>query len=297
VSRPALRAALLAALALPAAACGSGSLPATPGVVRVVAAENFWGDIAKQIGGAHVEVTSIIDSPTADPHVFGGDPRTLGTIATADLVIENGLGYDGFVGKAVEAVGGQRHVMVVADALGRSALADSNPHLWYWTERLPEVADAIADELAVIAPQDRSAFHTGAARFAASLKPLRATLATIKRRYGGVAVGYTERLPEYLLNATDLDVATPRSFARALEDGNDPSPGDLVSFERDVREHRIRVLIYNAQVSGPGTERIKELAVSAGVPVVGLTETMPPDTTFQAWQLRQARELLRALGG
>jgi zinc/manganese transport system substrate-binding protein len=293
-----MRAVLLAALALPAAACGSGSLHATPGVVRVVAAENFWGDIAKQIGGAHVEVTSLISRPTDDPHLFESNPRTLGEIASADLVIENGLGYDGFVGKALDAVGGERHVLVVADALGRSALADSNPHLWYWTERLPQVADAIAEELAVIDPADRSAFRAGATRFVASLEPLRAVLATIKRKYAGEAVGYTERLPEYLLNATHLDGATPRSFARALEDGDDPSPADLLAFEDVIRHHEIKVLIYNAQVADVATERLKDLAHSAGVPVVGMTESMPSgDRSFQAWQLRQARELLAALGG
>jgi zinc/manganese transport system substrate-binding protein len=279
-------------------ACGSGSLPATPGVVRVVAAENVWGDIAKQIGGDHVEVTSIIASPTADPHLFESDPRTAGAIATAQLVIENGLGYDGFVEKTIAAVGdhGQR-VLSVGDVLDLGRLADVNPHVWYDVPALPEVAAAIARQLSTIDPADRSAFEGGARRFVASLKPIRSTIAKIRRTYAGTPVGYTERLPADLLDAAGLEVASPTSFAQAIEDGNDPSPGDLVAFERVIREHKIKVLIYNAQVTDPVTRRIRELAVGSGVPVVGMTEMLPPNTTFQAWQLRQARELLRALGG
>jgi zinc/manganese transport system substrate-binding protein len=273
-------------------------VPSKPGVVRVVAAENFWGDIAKQIGGEHVEVTSIISSPTADPHLFESDPRTAGAIATAQLVIENGLGYDGFVEKAVEAVGDHgQHVLSVGDVLDLARLADVNPHIWYDTARLPEVADSIAAELSDIDPADRPAFKAGARRFVDSLSPIRATIAKIRRSYAGTPVGYTERLPGYLIAATRLSVRSPMSFAQAIEDGNDPSPGDVASFGSDIKNHEIKVLIYNAQVVDAASERLKTLAGSSGVPVVGMSETMPAGTTFQAWQLHQDRDLLRALGG
>ena len=294
-------AALVVALAtttVAAAGCGDGTPPTEPGVVRVVAAENFWGDIAEQIGGRHVEVTSLIDSPTADPHLFESDPRAAASIAAAQLVIDNGLGYDGFVERTLKAVGGHaRHVLTVGDVLGMARAGEANPHVWYDTAALPKVARAIAAELTALDPADRLAFDSGAKRFIRSLDPLLATIATMKERYAGTPVAYTERVPGYLLKAAGLVSTAPASFSQALEDGNDPSPGDAASFERAIKDHDIRVLIYNAQVADALTERLKQLADDSGVPVVGMTETMPAGTTFQAWQLRQDRELLRALGG
>ncbi|HVX69096.1 MAG TPA: zinc ABC transporter substrate-binding protein [Mycobacteriales bacterium] len=279
--------------------CGGGSVPSKPGVVRVVAAENFWGDIAEQIGGRHVEVTSIISNPNSDPHLFESDPRTAGAIATAQVVIETGIGYDPFMDNAIAAVGyhGQR-IVSAASSMGALMPVVANPHLWYWTARIPRVAHAIAKQLSAIDPSDEAYFAGREAHFVRSLAPIRRTIAEIRHKYADAPVGYTERLPGYLLDAAGLKVASPESFAQAIEDGNDPSPGDLLTFERDIRDHTIKVLIYNAQVQDAATERLKQLAVSSGVPVVGMTETMPStDASFQAWQLRQARELLRALGG
>lgn len=279
--------------------CGSGSVPTKPGVVRVLAAENFWGDIAKQIGGDHVEVTSLINDPNTDPHLYESDPRTAGAIATAQVVIENGLGYDGFVEKTLHAVGdhGQR-VLSVGKVLRLEQVPNANPHVWYWTARVPEVAAAIAGQLRAVDPADRRYFVRRVNELLTSLTPIRDVIATIRTKYAGSAVGYTERLPGYLLEMAGLRVGTPASFAQAIEDGNDPSPGDVATFERAIRDHKVKVLIYNAQVVDAATERLKQRAISSGVPVVGMTETMPAtDASFQAWQLRQDRELLRALGG
>lgn len=293
---PALAAAITTAALT--SACGSAEPPAKPGVVRVVAAENFWGDIAAQIGGKHVEVTSIISNPNADPHLFESDPRTAAAIATAQLVIENGLGYDGFIAKAEAAVGdhGPR-VLSVGRVLGLGSTGDANPHVWYWTARLHDVADAIAGQLSEVDPADHAVFTAGAKRFDASLRPVLATVAAIKHKYAGTAIGYTERVPGYLVAAAGLRLGTPSSFAQAIEDGNDPSPGDVATFDDDITSHTIKVLIYNAQVVDAATERIKQLAIDSHVPVVGMTETMPAHTSFQAWQLKQDRELLGALGG
>jgi zinc/manganese transport system substrate-binding protein len=280
------------------AGCGGGTPAATPGVVRVTAAENFWGDIAKQIGGSHVTVTSIISDPTADPHLYESDPRTSAAIDSAQLVIENGLGYDDFVAKTLDAAGGSgRRVLVVQKVLGVTA-ADANPHLWYWTARLPEVARAIAQQLSVIDPRDRASFAAGVRRFDSSLAPMLATIATIKRKYAGTRVAYTERVPGYLMQAAGLVLGTPASFSQAIEDGNDPSPQDAATFDADITSHDVKVLLYNSQVVDAQTTRIKQLATTAHVPIVGVSETLPPSfATFQAWQLAQDRALLRALGG
>lgn len=287
---------MLAATAAGSASCGSAAPPATPGLVRVVAAENVWGDVVKQVGGRHVSVTSLISNPNTDPHLFETDPRTAASLAAAQLVVENGLGYDDFVGKALAAAGGSRRVLDVAHVLGMTTAA--NPHLWYWTARLPAVADAIARELTAIDPRDRSEFETGAARLVASLKPLLATISAIKHRYAGTKIGYTERVPGYLVGAAGLVLGTPPSFAQAIEDGNDPSPQDVATFDTALSTHRVKVLLYNSQVVDAQSAHIKQLAVRVHVPVVGMSEMLPPGfATFQAWQLRQDRELLAALGG
>lgn len=290
--------AVAAATAALTAGCGSGTLPTTSGVVRVVAAENFWGDIAKQIGGAHVEVTSIISDPNTDPHLYESDPRSAAAVGNAQLVIDNGLGYDDFIDRIL-ATGGRsgRRVLSVANALGVTG-ANPNPHLWYWTSRLPQVAASIAAQLSAIDPAYRAAYRSGAERFDVSLKPLLATIATIKRKYAGTKIAYTERVPGYLVDAAGLVLGTPASFSQAIEDGNDPSPQDAATFDSDITSHRVDVLLYNSQVVDEQTSKIKELATTAGIPVVGVSETLPPTfPDLQAWQLHQDRALLSALGG
>ncbi|HVS69068.1 MAG TPA: zinc ABC transporter substrate-binding protein [Mycobacteriales bacterium] len=281
--------------------CGSssgGGGAGDSGSIQVVAAENFWGDIAKQIGGSHVDVTSIISDPSADPHLYESDPRTAAQVSSAQLVIDNGLGYDDFIDKILGTGGSSgRRVLSVQKVL-RVSGSNANPHLWYWTARLPEVAAAIAGQLSAIDPAHRAAFHAGAEHFDASLKPLLSTIATIKRKYGGTKIAYTERVPGYLVEAAGLVLGTPASFSQAIEDGNDPSPQDASAFDSDITTRQVKVLLYNSQVVDAQTNKIKQLAISAGIPVVGVSETVPPEfSDFQAWQLHQDRALLEALGG
>ena len=275
----------------------SGSADARSGPVRVVAAENFWGDICAQIGGRHVAVTSIITDPNTDPHTYETSPAAAAAISTASLVIENGFGYDDFVGKIL-ATGGSpgRRVLSVQQVLGLHG-ADVNPHVWYDTALLPRVAAAFARELSAIDPSHRAAYRAGALRFDRSLRPLLSVIATIKREYAGTPISYTERVPGYLVQAAGLRLATPLSFSLALEQGNDPSPQDIAAFDEAITGHEVKVLLYNLQVVDPETQRIELVAKQAGVPVVGVSETLPPAQSFQTWQLRQARQLLRALGG
>lgn len=283
--------------ALVATGCGSGS-KGNPSAVRVVAAENFWGDVVRQIGGSQVSVTSIISDPTADPHQYESDARNAADLAGARLVVVNGLGYDDFVSKLLDATrNAGRVVLTVADVLHVTG-ADANPHLWYDTPRLPEVARAIESELAAADPADKAVFAKNRAAFDASLTPLLRSIAEIKQKYPGAPVAYTERVPQYLLDAAGLTVKTPPGFARAIEDGNEPSPGDAQTMYDLIAQHRIRVLLYNAQATSPVTQHVQDLARTAGIPVVAVTETQPPDaSTFQTWQENQLVEILRALGG
>jgi zinc/manganese transport system substrate-binding protein len=283
----------IAAAALLAGCGGSGS--ARSGL-SVVASTNVYGDIARQIGGDHVHVTSILTNPDADPHLF--EPGTANglAVAEADVVIQNGAGYDTFMTKLENAApNSKRHVLTVADLLdvhGR----DVNPHFWYDVTKLQLIAFSIANVLTQADPPHASAYKRGATRFVASLAPLERAVAAIRRAHTGDPVAYTEPVPGYLLNAAGLRNLAPNSFTRAIENGTEPPPQAVSSMDDLLTHHSVKALLYNSQAVSPITSRMRGTAESAGVPVVGVTETLPAHRTFQEWQLDQVRALARALG-
>lgn len=291
--------AVVSTVAVALAGCGSHSRPSSGSStkVNVVAAENFWGDIAKQIGGDHVNVTSVITDPNADPHLYESDARTAAAVSDAQLVIVNGLGYDDFMGKMLSASPNpDRKVLTAADVMQISG-TNANPHIWYDIAKVPQVGSAIAAQLGALDPADARIFTGNAKAFSDSLAAINAAIANIRTKYAGAPVGYTERVPGYLLDAAGLKLATPASFAQAIEDGNDPSPADNSAIDIAVKNKAIKVLLYNAQATSPATDSLKALAQQSGLTIVGVTETLPTtDANFQAWQLRQINELTSALG-
>jgi zinc/manganese transport system substrate-binding protein len=290
--------ALLAAVV--ASGCGASPGDPTTGarVVHVVAAENMWGDVIAQIGGRHASVASIISDPSADPHLYSSDPRDAARLARANLVVVNGLGYDDFADKLLAASpSAKRHKLTIADIVSPGG-HDANPHLWYDVPRLPVVAQAIADALAGEDPHDAGYFRSNASRFVSSLQPLLHTVAAIEDRHPGAPVAYTERVPGYLLDAAGLTIKTPPGFATAIESGSEPGPGDTQRFDDLLKGRKVDALLYNSQAVTPVTKRLRALAARSGVPVVPVTETLPPaEESFQTWQLHQAQALLKALGG
>lgn len=285
---------VMVGIALLASACGSGSTPS--GTVRVVASTNVYGEIAKQIGRTHVQVTSILTNPEADPHLF--EPGTADglAVAKADVVIVNGVGYDAFMTKLVQAApSSHRVVLTIAEVVGVSG-PDANPHFWYDVPRLPRIAGAIAATLERADPTHRRAYAKGLREFVARLGPLDKAVARI-RSHSGTAVAYTEPLAGYLLTAAGLRNLAPAAFTRAIENGTEPPPQAVSEMAALVAKRRAKVLLYNNQATSPITSRVRSAAERAGVPVVGMSETLPPHLTFQHWQLAQARALARALGG
>lgn len=270
----------------------SGAAP-TP-AVHVVAAENFWGNITAQIGGHDIEVTSLITGPNADPHIFETDARDAALLAQAKVVVENGAGYDSWMNSLLGANGGQPGIVNAAAVLHVTG-SDPNPHLWYDIPRVPKVAAAIAAALTKAAPQDAPTFRHNLATFDASLRPLDATLATIKKHFHNVSVAYTERVPGYLLADAHLDVKTPTGFARAIENGTDPGAADTVAMRDLLTKHDVNVLLYNVQAVTPVTTQMRALAKQHRIPVVGVSETMPGRATYQQWQGAQLADLLHAL--
>jgi zinc/manganese transport system substrate-binding protein len=280
-------------MALLVSACGSSA--GAGGKLDVVAAENVYGDIAAQIGGPHVSVTSILTSPTADPHLFEPGTSAGLAVAGAKVVLQNGLGYDAFMTRLENAAPSKsRLVVTVADVLGVHG-NDANPHLWYDVPQLDSIATSIAAAFSRADPPHAPAYRRGLHRFERSLGPLRREVATIRTRFRGAAVAYTEPVPGYLVSAAGLRNLAPDSFTRPLEEGTEPSASAVAAMSELVTHHRIRVLLYNAQAVSPITARLRAAAQNAGIPVVPVSETLPPHLTFQRWQLDQARALAAAL--
>jgi zinc/manganese transport system substrate-binding protein len=277
------------------AGCGSTSSK-SGGPLDVVAAENVYGNIASQIGGSHVTVTSILTSPNADPHLFEPGTSTGLAVASAKVVIQNGLGYDAFMTKLEDATPDAGGIdLIMADALGIHG-ADANPHLWYDVPRLDRIAGRIADAFAHQDPTHAAAYRRGERRFERSLAPLLREVATIRHRFRGAPVAYTEPVPGYLVTAAGLQNLAPDSFTRAIEDGTEPVPSAVAAMDELIAKRRIRALLYNSQAVSPITKRLRDAAQAAGIPVVPVTETLPARVGFQEWQLDQARALAAALG-
>lgn len=275
---------------------GKTALSGSKGV-NVVAGENFWGNIASQIGGSKVNVTSIITDPNADPHLYESDAHDAIAIANAGVVINNGVGYDDFMMKLLAASPNSHRSVLSAATILNVTGNNANPHLWYDTPRVPLVAAQIEQAFVSKDPSDRALFERNVQKFDASLTPILSAVANIKANYGGEPVAYTERVPGYLLENAGLSVATPPGFASAIEDGNDPSPADTLAMDNLITDHGVKVLLYNAQTTSPVTQHVRDLAQAAGIPVIGVTETLPANENYQSWQLDQVNELLKALGG
>ncbi len=295
------RAVALAAALLVLSACGLGQSSGggtDTDKVPVVAAESFWGSIAAQVGGDRARVLSIIANPDTDPHSYEPSPFDARTIAQARYVIVNGAGYDAWAQKLLDAnpVSG-RVVLRVADLFGKKE--GDNPHMWYCPSCVDQVIDKIASDLGTIDSSDAASFSTQAAQYKAnSLKEYRYTIDTIKRKYAGTKVGATESIFSYLADETGLDLVTPYGYLKAVSEGTDPSAADKAAVEREIANREIKVFVFNSQNSTPDIQGLVDKAMSAGVPVVKITETMAPaSASFQDWQTAQLKDLLQALGG
>ena len=263
--------------------------------IAVVAAENFYGDIARQIGGDRVSVVSILNNPDQDPHLFETTPGIVRQIAAAQIVILNGANYDSWMDKLL-AAGPRRDRIVVNVANVAGYKVGDNPHLWYDPATMPAVAVAIADALV-------KADNTHAAQYSERLKTTVAALdqvtqrvAQLKAKHGGTPVTATEPVFGLMARALGLTMRNER-FQLAMMNDTEPSARDVAGFESDLKEPKVRLLIYNSQVSEKLTERLRDIARRAKVPVLGVTETMPAKVNFQEWLLGELNNLDKALSG
>ncbi len=264
--------------------------------LQVVAAENFWGSIASQVGGDRVKVTSIITNPATDPHDYEPKPTDARLIANARYVILNGAGYDAWGQKLLDAnpVDG-RKVLKVGELVGKHE--GDNPHLWYNPDYVTQATNQITADLKSLDPADAAYFDQQNKRFTTvALKPYHQLLGTIKQKYQGISVGATESIFTYMADALGLNLKTPPGFMNAIAQGHEPTAADKATFDQQVTQKQIKVLIYNRQNSTPDIDALKQKAQAAGIPILPVTETLDPATlTFQAWQEQELQALQQAL--
>ena len=265
----------------PPAACATSG-----GTFQVVAAENFWGSLVSQIGGSHVNVTSIVTDPNTDPHEYESDAADARAIANACLVIVNGAGYDTWALNEIAASDTPHQtVLNVQQLLGQPV--DANPHFWYSPYYVNTTVRAMYNDLVTIDPADASYYKQEYASLNASLwTSYMHQEQIIKQEFAGTPVASTESIFVYMANATGLNIITPPAFMEAVAEGNDPSAQDVATFQNQLNmgNSTVRVLVYNEQTVTPLTQSLLALAAKNGIPYVPITETIqPPNYTFQAW--------------
>ena len=290
---------VLLLLLLTLAACGTTFQTTTAssgGPVQVVAAENFWGSIAAQVGGSHVHVTSIIVDPNADPHSYEPTTADARTVVQAQYVIINGAGYDPWADKLLQAnPASKRKELNVADFNGKHE--GDNPHMWYNPDYVTAVANKIRDDLKVIDPADAAAFDQSVQTFLTTgLKQYHDLIAAIKAKYSGTPVGATESIFSYLAPALGLKLITPYSYLKAVSEGQDISAADEATVEQQIKQKQVKVLIYNSQNTPNNIQALINLAKANHIPVATITETLTPATaSFQDWQSAQLQGIQSAL--
>jgi zinc/manganese transport system substrate-binding protein len=286
------------AVALTAAGCGSSGTSASSGsgVINAIGAENEYANVLSQVGGKYVHVSSILNNPNTDPHTFEASPQVAREVSAAGLIVQNGVGYDDFMNK-IEAASpnSKRKVIVVQKVLG---LPDStpNPHLWYDPTTMPAAARAMAAALSSLDPSHQAYFDANVTRFDHSLQPWLNAIAAFKAAYPATPVATTEPVGDYLLQAAGTDNMTPFALQADIMNGVDPSPQQIAAQKNLFAGHKVKVFVYNQQVTDSLTTSFLQAAAKAGVPVVGVYETMPtPGFTYQSWMLAEVQALRKAV--
>jgi len=267
--------------------------PAHSDPLRIVAAESVYGDIARQIGGAEVAVTSILANPNQDPHEFEASASTARAIADARLVIYNGAGYDPWAPRLLAASKGKsRDVIEVARLLNKKA--GDNPHFWYDATAMSAFASTLAGKRSELDTAHKSAYAERGEAFEASIARLRERIAALRSKHAGTPVTATEPVFDYMAEALGLKMRNSR-FQLAVMNGTEPSAVAIAAFEKDLRTRGVKLLLYNTQTTQALAQRMRAIAMEAGVPVIAITETAPQDRSYQAWMLALLEALDRAL--
>ncbi len=288
----------MTALALAAVGCSAGNATDSAHsttVINAIGAESEYANVLSQIGGKYVHVTAILDNPNTDPHTFEASPQVAQEVSSAQLIVQNGVGYDSWMTRIESASSNtQRKVIVVQDLLG---LPDStpNPHLWYDPKTMPAAAKAMATDLSALQPGHAAYFQANLTKFDNSLSPWLTAIAQFKTKYAGTTAATTEPVADYLLTAMGISNRTPFTFQADIMNGVDPAPQDIALENGFFSKHQVKVFCYNQQVVDALTTSIRQNALNDGVPVVGVYETMPTGYTYQSWMLAEVHAIEKAV--
>ncbi|MEM8620729.1 MAG: zinc ABC transporter substrate-binding protein [Actinomycetota bacterium] len=270
-----------------AGACPGDTIPITVSV-------NQWGNIAQSIAGDCADITTIVGSGQGDPDDYEPSASDTEEFEGAALVIVNGAGYDTWAVQIVESESEQPVVVNAGDVVG--APSDANPHLWYNPDYVFQTADAITAALQQVQPESSDYFEQNSEGWTQSMQPYTDVIAQIQSDYAGTPIGATESIFDYMATATGLDLITPQDFQDAVAEDSDPPASSVQTFEEQIDQGEIDVLVYNSQTTGAVPEQMESRAEGQGIPVVGVTETVPADaSSFEEWQVGQLNNLVDAL--
>jgi zinc/manganese transport system substrate-binding protein len=274
--------------------CACSAAKTDSSTIHAVGAENFYANVISQIGGSHVEVTSVLSNPNTDPHSYESNTVDASAVASADLIVQNGVGYDAFMQKLEDASPREGRTVIDAGQVFAKHAGD-NPHLWYLPGTMPRIAQLIADELSKRDPAHAKEYHANRAKFVASLQPWTSAIASFNHTYKGTPVAVTEPVFNYTATAMGLDIRTPVSFQLAVEEGNDPAPQDVEAVSALLSRKEVKAFIYNQQTVEPTTSRMLDLAHKNTIPVTGVYETMPAGMSYQQWMNAEVDAVTRAV--
>jgi zinc/manganese transport system substrate-binding protein len=296
--RAAVLAGAVAALLVVATGCGSGGAADAgngTGVIGAVGAENEYANVLAQIGGRYVRASAVLDNPNTDPHTFEASPQVAHDVSSAQLIVQNGVGYDSWMNRIESASPNPKRKVIVAQQVLGLPASTPNPHLWYDPATMPAVAKVIAADLSALQPAHRAYFQARLEAFNRSLAPWRNAIARFKATYPGTTAATTEPVANYLLTAMGITNLTPFRFQADIMNGVDPAPQDIELQNSFFTQHKVKLFAYNQQVTDSLTTSIRDNAIKAGVPVVGVYETMPTGYTYQRWMLAEVNAIGKAV--
>ena len=284
------------AISVGAALVGAGPAISASAAIKAVGVENQYADVIAQIGGRYIDATAIISDPNTDPHTFEASPKIAASIAAAQLIVKNGVGYDAWVEKIMSASPNPGRKVIDVQQLMGLPNETPNPHLWYDPKTMPAVAKAIADDLSALEPEHAKVFEANLETFDASLKPWTDAIAAFKAEHPKTPIAVTEPVADYMLDAMGFAIETPFPLQAAIMNGTDPAPQDVSTQTALFTGSKVKVFAYNQQVTSALTKNYITLAKTNDVPIVGVYETMPtPGYSYQSWMLAEVDALRRAV--
>lgn len=273
-----------------------GSFLITPtafSALNIVAAESFYGDVANQLGHPYVTVTSVMNNPNQDPHLFSASPKIAILLHQADIIIENGVGYDSWMSRLYQS--SNKAILLNVGKLVHKT-PGMNPHIWYDPQTMPVFAQVFTQKLIQCDPNHKTVYQKNLAIFLKKAQTYQIHVSQVREKVSGMMITATEPIVGYLVQALGLHMLN-NTFQQDIMNETDLTPGEIIHFEESLRDQKtpIKLFIYNKQVSDPTTNQLKKLASQNHISILGVSETMPPHKHYYSWMNETLKALERKL--